>query len=405
MSELRLLAKKNDFIIPRILQIKMKDYYDIKNWNDKPYMFYKYISDKKKSPNAKILSLEIDVVRLYALLKNFISTKPNGFYTELQTGMPLDNPFWWDFVLESDKGFIQIWRTSARLETLCVVEDKEFDLRKFFELNINRYKDKINNSIKSFEKHIVLINHYKSYKDCVEYLWKEVSALDLAPPKSPDSHVIKELDLKYFKRKIDLFSKNSIKFHTLGKSLLLNTAFQIDSFINLIIRIGASQDLKDHPDILNRHLNSPFRERLKNLKFYSIILTQEIDLEHECVKEAFDLMTLRNKYVHFDSNSIHNKLGEIYFDETFPLHPVLKDAPSINTIYNIFHNPTYKAVCQAYNAGVKIIEYISSLLDSNYKESVLLIIDQNPIGFNETRKLYSMIYSASSIDFYMTTKK
>jgi hypothetical protein len=382
----------------------MKDYNDIKNWNNKPLKFYEYISKRKKDPNSKILILELDIVKLYALLKHTISSKPNGFYTELQTGLPLDNLFWWDFVLESDRGFIQIWRTSGRLETMYVIDDKDFDIKKFFESNFARYREDINNKIKDFEKHIVLINHYKSYKDCVEFLWKEISTLDLIPPKSPDSHVIKALDFKYFKRKIDSFTKNSIKFHTLGKSLLLNLAFQIESFINLIIRIGASENLKDHPDILNKHLSSPFRERLKNLKFYSIILNDEIDLENECIKKAIELMTIRNKYVHFDSNSYLNKLGEVSFDGDFPLHPVSRNAPSIETIYNIFHNPNYQTVEQAYDTVNKFTDYIISLFDPDYKETILILIDQNPIGYNLTKKIYSTIYSMASIDFYMTTK-
>lgn len=41
--------------------------------------------------------------------------------------------------------------------------------------------------------------------------------------------------------------ENSIKFHTLGKSLVLNAAFAIKSFLNLVIRIGATSQLRDYP--------------------------------------------------------------------------------------------------------------------------------------------------------------
>jgi hypothetical protein len=353
----------------------MKDYNDIKNWNDKPVKFFKFFADKKSDVNKShnITKLDFDIIKVYALLKSTISQRPNGFYTSLQEGLPLDNMIWWDFLLESDIGFIQIWRTSARLEAMYSIDDKDFNINKFIERNLIFYKEQLGKLIKNFEKHTVFINHYKSYKDCVEFSWKEISTLDIQPPKNLGSHVVNKLDLKYFKRKMDTFSKNSIKFHTLGKSLVLNAAFQIDSFLNLIIRLGASQDLKDHSDILNKHLNSSFKERLKNLKFYSIILNSEIDLEHISIKDALDLMTLRNKYVHFDSNSTHNKLGEVLFDNDFPLHPASEDAPAIKTILDTFHNPNFGTVEHAYNTVNKFSEYISSLFLPDYVSTPFLL--------------------------------
>ena len=95
----------------------MKDYNDIKNWNDKPVKFFKFFADKKSNVNKShnITKLDFEIIKVYALLKSTISQRPNGFYTSLQEGLPLDNMIWWDFLLESDIGFIQILTIPANV--------------------------------------------------------------------------------------------------------------------------------------------------------------------------------------------------------------------------------------------------------------------------------------------------
>ena len=127
----------------------MKDYYDIHTWTEKPNKFFKYISNKDKS-KIKLewqSPLNIDTVKIFALLKDTISQKPNGFYSFVQQGLPLDNIIWWDYVLESDKGFIPIWRTASVLEAMYHFEDGNFDLNKFLHSNINKYSKNINDTI------------------------------------------------------------------------------------------------------------------------------------------------------------------------------------------------------------------------------------------------------------------
>lgn len=385
----------------------MKDYYDIKHWTDKPDKFFQHISnrDKSKIKMEWQTPLNIDTVKLYALLKTVISPQPNGFYTFVQQGLPLDNMIWWDFVLESDKGFIHIWRTTAILEAMYYFEDGEFDLNRFLCNNINNYISDIQKAIESFDRHTVYINHYRSYKDCVEYLWKEISATDLTPPASPGKHVADETLFNSYKDNIKGFIDNSVKFHTLGKSLVLHAAFQIESFLNLIIRVGASPELKKYPDVLKKHLNSSFSDRLKNLKFYSVILQDSIDLENQVIKDANELMTLRNKYVHFDESSVHNKLGEVFFDGDYPLHPTSKEAPAVDSFRQIFHRPDPKTIKKSYEAANRFVDYLQSLFVPEYKDSIIYLIGHNPIGYNETRKVYSAIYNQLVIDFYMPLAK
>jgi hypothetical protein len=48
----------------------MKDFSDIKNWNDKPVKFFKFFSNKKLDDNQShiVTKLEFDVLKVYELI-------------------------------------------------------------------------------------------------------------------------------------------------------------------------------------------------------------------------------------------------------------------------------------------------------------------------------------------------
>lgn len=159
------------------------DYNDILAWRNKPSKFMEFISNSDQGKVKMTSPVDIDVIKLYALLKSMISHKPNGFYDLVRIGLPLDNMIWWDYVLECDKGFIQIWRTPHVVEAMYLF-DGDFDLEIFLKVNIKKYSQEISEAIKSFEHHTIYINHYKSYQECVETLWQEISKINLTPPRS-----------------------------------------------------------------------------------------------------------------------------------------------------------------------------------------------------------------------------
>jgi len=385
----------------------VKDYYDIKEWSNRPQKFYEYYIDKNKLQKStiRVSPITINAVKIYSLLKRMISKHPNGLYTQLQKGQPLDNMIWWDFVLESELGFIHIWRTSSIVEAMHSVTIPEFDLNKFLQINIAKYAKNIEETKNSYDKHTVYINHYRSYKECVNYLRDEIKKLNLEIPDCPRIHVLKQSEIQTYTDNAQRFINESVKFHTLGKSLLLNAAFQIESFLNLIIRIGVTEDLKKYPDILNKHLKSSFSDKLKNLKFYSVLFNQDIDLENKKIKDSQELMTIRNKYVHFDESSKHNRIGEVFYDDDFPLMEVTKYTPAIESVLQTYYNPSIEVVEKSYITAQNFSLYVLSLVKEEYRESIEILMSKNPISYNENRKVYSSIYNESTVDFYLTFKE
>lgn len=408
LMDIRLLLqnlayKKNDgkwWLPNKMPPEDIKDFYNIEAWQGSPARFFKFMSSSDKTKVTRVAPLDIDVVKLYALLKLKISNQPNGFYTLVSVGRPLDNMIWWDFILESRKGFIQIWRTPHIIEAMYEFDDGAFDLQRFLHENVERHIKPILDLIKTFESHTVYINHYKSYKEFVRSLWKQIKKIDLSEPTGPAAHLAKREELDEYHKDIRRFIKNSVKFHTLGKSMVLNAAFEIESFLNLIIRVGSIPQLKGYQEVIDKYLRADFMYRVRNLGFHVDILGQAVDTKHQAVKDANELMILRNKYVHFEEDTAHNKIGEVAFDNDFPLHSVSKGRPAVDTVKQIFHRPDFKTVQKAYQTANNFVKYIQSLIHPQLRKSILYILEQNPISYNESRGVYSSVYTPMSLDFF-----
>ena len=386
---------------PQKDKVKSKNYSDIESWRNIPSNFMGNITQKNKDrTKVQMLSpVEIDVVKLYALLKCKVSNKPNGFYDVLRVGLPLDNMIWWDFVLECDKGFVQIWRTPYMIEAMYQY-DGDFDLIKFLNDNIKKYTIAISDTVQTFDRHTIYINHFKSYQECVRTLWDEISKIDLTPPVAPKFHISKGEELENYSKAMPAFTENSIKYHALAKSLVLNAAFEIESYLNLIIRVGRSKELRLYPDVLTKFLRQDFSYKIKNLRFYTRIFTEDFDLSSNEYRDAKELMTLRNKYVHFDEDSTHNKLGEILYDDDYPLHPTDADRPAVESIKQMFHKPEFEKVKNAYEVSQAFVNYLESLIYPELRDNLKFLLAQNPIGYNESSGAYSAVNNPTSIDFF-----
>ncbi|WP_375577726.1 hypothetical protein ABWH96_11770 [Marivirga tractuosa] len=378
---------------------KKKDYLNIETWRNPQVKFLQSITKKDKASIKRISPVEIDVVKLYALLKCKVSQRPNGFYDKVRVGLPLDNMIWWDFVVECDKGYFQIWRTPHMIEAIFDF-DEDFDLIDFLEKNIKKYSKEIIETIEKFDHHTIYINHYKSYKECVNTLWKEISMIDLTPPVAPTLHISKGKELENYSKAIPEFTEKSVKYHALAKSLVLNAAFEIESYLNLIIRVGRSNELRHYPEVLKKFLRQDFSYKIKNLRFYTTIFVKDFDLKSNEYRDAKELMTMRNKYVHFDEDSRHNKLGEILYDDNYPLHPTDADRPAIESIKKMFHKPEFKKVKNAYEVSRAFVNYLESLIHPEVRDSIRFLLDQNPIGYNENTGAYSAVNNPASIDFF-----
>ena len=381
---------------------------DIKNWKENSKLSHEYSFDKNIDPqNIEMISpLKVEAKKLYALLSHTICKNPNGFFTFLaQNQKPMDNLIFWDFCFSYNKTVIHIWQTSMTLEARIYYPPPNFKITSFLHKNIQKYHKEIQKKLASFDTHTLYINHYKSYKQCVDYLWDEILKLDLTEPEDLKSHLVDEKNMNDYNEKLVKFIKESVKFHALGKSLILNCAFACEAYLNNLIRFSLRPIFRDFSQTFTRYMNSGFNSKIKELQLYSGLVSEVINTEDKAIKNASNLITLRNKYVHSDESSDLNKIGTLIFDRDYPLFGNKDSGYGVEWVKADLHNPDIKKVTLAYKTHEEFVDFMSKTIHAEIRDGFNLLMLQNPIGFNETLKVYSAVHSQNPATFFCQLQK
>jgi hypothetical protein len=387
----------------------MSDINDITNWSAGLERLVDYFvkgKDDERPRPVSVSPIPIDAKRVYGLLASKINADPNGFYT-VRThdgGKPMDQMIWWDFALQFDDVVVHLWQTPLLLEAHVFCAPEGFDLVAFLGQNIGRYAAEIDERIKSYERHTLFINHYKGYQKSIRYLWDEIQSLNLAEPFEPRSHVVSQQEIDRHNEEMSRFLTESLKLHALGKSLILSCAFGCDAFLNTLIRIGLRPPFKTHPETVKRYLGASFGSRLVDIELFTLIFGQAPDLKKQVVKDACELMTMRNKYVHSDETSHLNRIGSVLFDRDFPVFGIRDVAFGVEGIKRDLHNPPFDRIEWAYGTFTSFIEYLTACIDERWRDEIVSLADQNHIGYNESKKVYSVIYGKTAASFYLVAE-
>lgn len=374
------------------------DYYDIKTWKADSRGFADYLINRKEHPifigkNVRFSTNNLTSVTpldIYALLRVVKRLRPNGPLMMFIRGYPLNNPTWWDFVLSSDIGYINITRTSTYL-TVNVFTTIDFNGEKFLKENVEKYRQLVDDQISLFEQHDLYINHYDSYQQIVRYLDEEICKIDLTKPVPPDYIVGTSEANDSFIESLKKYTQNCTAFHALGKSLLLDSVFMAEALINLIVRLRPAGEAARGNAALKRFLHKKFEDKLATLNMNCGLLINDIDLTEDRVIAMLALVTMRNKYVHADVTAKQNHVGTVYFDGLYPLRPVATSSYIAEGIDQAFGHPTEDEVKSAKQTADNFIKYILSLIDPREKEFIDNVTQQNPLGRNTHTKRYSLV--------------
>lgn len=383
---------------------------DITQWNEKPLKYLEFMKklgeglpkDPVTSSSAKIRSgyreLNLSVIQVYSLLNVALKLKPNGFYTMHLKGSPIDNLIWWDFLIESKIGFIHLWRTNSRFECHYEVSDKSFDIDSFFQSNIKKYKNEINEFIvRNLETHKLFINHFSSYRKSIDYLWDELKTTNVKEPISI-SFTTTEEEFKQWQNEINEFNKNLVKRHVLGKALILSSAFAAESLINNLLRSLMTPFMHERPKIIKAALKLSFADKLEHLDYHCPYV-KKLDMNHDAVKNILKLMEIRNKYVHADESSHLNQIGEVHFDKDFPIFEVEHKSNIVTGMLKSFGEPSFLKIEAAYKAIGDFAKYIEENLEEGVRKNLWQLMKADPLGFNTKKNVYSAIFSENMASF------
>jgi|GEM_PF-2466447 len=374
---------------------------DIADWTDgarETSAALQAVAKDHAIPVKRMVALEgLRPAEVYALLTCFISPKPNGFYTFLgqqQEGMPGDGLIWWDFALTSGDVLLTIRSGVAGLYCDIWNGPEVFDPERLLESNIQRHNSRIKAQLAEYECHHVFVNHYASYERSLFWILEELKTLTLAPPPRPPIILpTKELADAAMLAETE-FMKQSLKFHVLAKSFVLNAAFKCEALLNALLRIGSPLPLRTNPKALRLVLRSNFRQKLEILHSYSILIAKPISLNAEPAKAAFDLMEKRNKYVHAE-DSEHTRLDDAMFDGPFPLYGNGPHSPLTDFALRAYHVPSMADVEWASRTEKEFAELVLGCVKADNRDEVELMLKQTQLGFDPRRAVFSVPYPST----------
>ena len=369
---------------------------DIAEWEDGRKLAADFLRHKADESATAVTGGTVvsgmDPREVFALMKCFVSRTPNGPMTFMIDGMPLDNFVWWDFVMRSGETLLWLQRTSQRLEVNTLGAPTGWDPVAFLADNIDAYRERIAVEIDTFEVHRVYANHYASYKQCMHWLKHEIDELDLEIPESPVFGTQEEIDKAASDQQ--RFVTESVKLHALGKALVLNSAFSMESLVNSLLRIGLAPPLRGSAELLSVVLRSQFKTRLKLLDRLTIIFRASIPLGDAVVRDALSLMTLRNKLAHSEE-SAHVRLDDVYFDGPFPLYQPSGRSPVIDAAVRSLHTPSFDAVVSAKDTAEQFCELVLDAVHPRFSNDVRFMVEQPQLGFNVETGVYSTVFPSN----------
>jgi hypothetical protein len=382
--------------------------FDIAAWKDG---FDLYAARAKQSTKedpspmvpSKMLRLRrVDPRLAYALFVEFISPHPNGFYTQMLQGLPVDNPIWWDFFLGHEEYLIDISSGVNGMEAHIFSAPEGFEVERFLLASTAKYESRINARANAYERHEVWVNHYRSYRESLKWLRDEVSTLSDAIPEIRGGFFESHAELDTELKTLEDFQQRVIRFHVLAKSLLVNAAFMCEALVSTLLRIAALGPLKQDPEtLLQPILRAPFTRKLQVLHAYTVAFLAPIDMNNPAVKNAQKLMDMRNQYVHSELAE-HSRLPDVYFDGMFPLYGGGGLGQLGAYAQRAYLTPSKRDVLGAAETAFAFDAFIRASVRPELHDRVAMHLEQAQISYNTEKRVYSVVFPRSPFQFHMT---
>ncbi len=344
---------------------------------------------------------EIDIFCL--LLAKF--GHPNGPMTmSIPYGDP-DAPWKWDFIFKiPELGTLEVCRSWKHLEIRTrKIEVNPNDLTEFLLYNLHKYKDKIRKVKNSLEDYRLLINPYKRHEVLAKFAKEELDLVNVKEPFYPESMAATPEDIERHNKTFIEFIKSMDKESASSISLCTHSAFMVEAYLNLIIAILIKEEVKEDKAIFKETIERTWRKKVKRLHLDCNYISK-IDFGNSIIRDIATVFDLRNKVAHSYPHKEDLTVSHMWFFKNFPIlnNPVPFDQFQI-AINNRL--PTREQAYFCYETASKMIEFIDKFIDENIINNFKFLSDSNPIGFNESKGMYSVPFGKTVFKGFMSQEK
>lgn len=337
------------------------------------------------------LSADFPELQLFGMLM-WKFGHPNGpmtLYLPRSQGDP-DAPFKWDYLFVPSGALrVQIIRGSGGIEVWCWGEAvTEEEVVGYLKNNIVRYEKEIAATVAGLERHTLILNPYVRHRQIAEFALEELDKIHPVEPVPLKGHVDKA-ELDDYLAKHRTFNEQVERQASLMMLLVSESAFMAEAFLNLLLAFLVRKEIRASKSIMTETLMRRWRAKIERLHVDCVAVPKAADLGDARMANAKKMFDIRNRVAHSYPDPEDMTVGKMWFYHCFPVletaQPFMKFALAL---HNQLPSPDEARFCK--KAADELIEFLTDLVDPALREETKFVTQTNPLGFNETKNIYSV---------------
>jgi len=336
-------------------------------------------------------------LHLFVLLRLKFGS-PNGFLSHLgRPGGDPDGPFKWDYSFSPDgKINVSVVRTAMAIELQWWNDDIEpFKLVSYLERSIERDSQKIKASIETLDHYKLILNPYIRHKRLVDLAAKELSELIVTRPKMSNFEAPTIEEVKSYGDAFSAYMASIDKQASINLLAVTESAYMAESYLNILLAVLMRPEIRTSKKILRDTLYRKWLDKVERLPLDCLHLAAP-NMGDSRLRDAKIMFDLRNKVAHSYPDKEDMKVGEMWFEQSFPVLPA---GQPFSEFALALHNQLPSKVEAEFciEAADKFTTFLSELIYQEVREKVEFLFTSNPIGFNETKGIYGVPFGSHAI--------
>jgi hypothetical protein len=183
----------------------------------------------------------------------------------------------------------------------------------------------------------------------------------------------------------------------------MESAYMAEAYLNLILAVFMRDEVRASQSIYTETLMRKWRSKIERLHLDCRYIKSPANLGDSRVRDAKEMFDLRNKVAHSYPDTDDLKLGTMWFHQSFP---VLPSAVSFLSFAIALNNqlPSADDAIFCMKAADQLIAFLTELIDDRAVKTFKALAEANPLGFNETKKIYGVPFGPRvSFGFFTST--
>ncbi|MCS6290055.1 MAG: hypothetical protein H8K10_13925 [Nitrospira sp.] len=345
-----------------------------------------------------VLPGDFDELALFSLLKWRFGA-PNGFMSFLgRPGGDPDGPFKWDYLFNPRGNLkLQILRTAHGIEVWWWGETcNSSSILRYLEHNLDLHKGEIEREAKNLEEYTLLLNPYVRHRLIATQTLEALRLIKPLAPTLPPIAGAKKKEIHGYTKRMEAYIKLTQKQASLNLLLVMESAYMAEAYLNLILAVFMREEVKLSQSIYMETLMRKWRSKIERLHLDCNSIKSPANLGDSRVRDAKTMFDLRNRVAHSYPDTKDLKLGTMWFHQSYPILPKAVSFESF-TIALSNQLPSVDDAIFCMKAADQLIAFLSELIDDRFVKGFKLLAEANPLGFNETKKIYGVPFGQKVI--------